>query len=68
MLSLATAPARQACSPATPDDFFKIYFCCFFCVTRLHLVTGPIGKCFYPFFVGGGGLSLSSNLVIVSYS
>ena len=22
MLSLATAPARRACSPATPDDFF----------------------------------------------
>ena len=53
MLSLATAPACRACSPATPDDFFKFILVAF-CVTRLHLVTGLIGKCFYV-FVGGGG-------------
>ena len=30
MLSLATAPARWACSPATPDDFFfKSFFVAF---------------------------------------
>ena len=67
MLSLATAPAHRACSPATPDDFFFKFILVAFCVTRLHLVTGLIGKCCYV-FVGGGGLSLSINLVIVSYS
>ena len=45
---------------------FFLFILVVFCVTRLHLVPGLIGKCCYV-FVGGGAIPFH-YLVIVSYS
>ena len=59
MLSLATAAARRAYSPANLDDIF-------FRVTRMRLVAEillvSIVSLFF-FFLGGGGSALSGELV-----